>query len=149
MDRLKVIIAEDEGTMSTLFERIIRPLLEQIPGSSSLVVRSLKDVQDLVKQVPPFDLCILDLTLNDSSYDGTLSQIESIERYCPVLVLSGHIATPEVTTYSATHRIVYKQEDLPAKLPSAIVQTIEEWHDRKHKEHVDRIRRLKDYAERK
>ena len=149
MDRLKVIIAEDEGTMSSVFERIIRPLLEQIPGSSSLVVRNLKDVQDLVKQSPPFDLCILDLTLNDSSYDGTLSQIASIERYCPVLVLTGHITNPEVTTFSATHRIVYKQEDLPSKLPTAAIQAMDEWHERRHKEHVERIRRLKDYAERK
>lgn len=143
MDRLKIIIAEDENTLSSIYERILKSLLDQIPGSSAIVVRNLSDVLDLVQQVPPFDICILDLTLKDADHKRTESELSTIERYCPVLVVTGR--PPSALAEKIPH-ILFKQEDMAAKLPDAMAVCIEDWQIRKHADQLQRVGRLKNYA---
>ena len=143
MDRLKIIIAEDEDTLSSIYERILKSLLDQIPGSSAIVVRNLSDVIDLVRQVPPFDICILDLTLKDADYQRTEGELSTIERYCPVLVVTGK---PSPALAEKIPHLLFKQEDMAAKLPNAMAVCIEDWHMRKHSEQLERVGRLKNYA---
>lgn len=86
---LKILIVEDADLLPELMKERIQPLLDRFPNSEVVVSRTLEGALRVLNCYPPPDVVTLDLTLEDASYERTLSYIDEIERRSPVVVITG------------------------------------------------------------
>lgn len=84
-DPLRVLLVENDEDMATLLRR-------DLSRRNCLVewVTTLKEALAQASVLPYAEIIVLDLGLDDSTPEETIRQIEELQRYSPVLVLTGY-----------------------------------------------------------
>lgn len=86
---LKILVVEDAKNVAEVMQSVVQPILERFPGSEVIVTPSLSEALRIMDLLPRPDVITLDLTLEDSSLEQTMSKVEEIDSKCPVVLVTG------------------------------------------------------------
>ncbi len=150
ISEFRILVIEDDPAIGMLIEDALGRLRKKF--NSVTITRSdlLHKGRILVQSSPSYDLVVLDLRLPDSEIEQTIGQIDLMENYSPVIIVTGY---PETMIRKLLDNreidVIYKGGKgllWLEVLCAAIVGAIIRWRQRNHDRIEANIRRIKELA---
>lgn len=144
---LRILVIEDDKIFGEAIQTKLRSVEKMFSGAIFILVKTLAAARVVLSEAPYPDVAILDLTLEDSGFEQTLSAYSELEEKCPILIVSGHDPKRIVQELKG------KEVPILSKDPSmwgsnvildALISVMDLWHKNRFKDITENLRTLKE-----
>lgn len=127
---MQILIVEDMESMAHYIGRLMKPIRDEFPGSTVTTVATFDAAMEIISEINPPDIVLLDLTLPPLSPAETIARLHEIEDRSPVVIVTGH-PKEHVEKLLGEHQaeVVYKTDMLKGSgvLFRAILRAVEKF----------------------
>lgn len=87
---MRILVVEDDEGMGIVISHRLRMLRDKFPESEIVLVTTMDAARKQLAGIPWPDIVIADLTLPDSTLEATVAAMREVDRYSPVILLTGN-----------------------------------------------------------
>lgn len=87
---MTILIVEDEKSVGMLIQERIQFLFSKFPNSEIRLVTTWNEAVRIAQAAPSPDISLVDLSLPAQDFESTISKLDEIDNYSPVVIVSGH-----------------------------------------------------------